>query len=407
MSKRAMDELHETCDKACKILEKTKDGDMLDPRDLKLTELAVNGHLTAAGREVFEELYQRVVVDGNYIKPYLHDIEHITRDHEGYIYYKGIHVEHYDRDYVYSEDAKNSLLELKRRCEFLEHKGIEVSCGNVVWNWETYADEYGAERLKELDTLIGGFRFPYSRVEIYNSGREFTYFACGEVKDLEKIKNHPITQSMIGRYFDNEYEIKVEGFIYGSNNRVEPSMRYLLDTVRGEIESLLKSCHGYLAKHGALEKLPAVKYKTDFAENYEKTKELDALLNSPGRGFAYSVVDVWGDGNYLGKFFTYGTPTLDEIKKHEDYKWMNEAHGAEAVSATTFIYGSGEPLPKEQLPPITEMEKLLSEVHDYLADSGLSQETRRENYNKDVVVNRRVNHSESEYDYDAEDGCEL
>ena len=51
---RNMAEISDTCDKACKILAKTKDGVLLDPQDLKLTESAVNGCLNEAGYEVFE-----------------------------------------------------------------------------------------------------------------------------------------------------------------------------------------------------------------------------------------------------------------------------------------------------------------------------------------------------------------
>ena len=41
MSRERMQaELRETCDKACAILKKTNDGDLLDPSDLKLTEYA-------------------------------------------------------------------------------------------------------------------------------------------------------------------------------------------------------------------------------------------------------------------------------------------------------------------------------------------------------------------------------
>jgi len=129
-------ELSEICDKACAILRNTNDGNLLDPKDLKLTENAVNGFLNDAGIEAFEKLYQLAVVEKSYVKPYLHGIEHITRDHDDYIYYKGIYVEHYNPGYVYSEDAKNNLLELKRRCEFLESKGIEVSAVTAIWDWE-------------------------------------------------------------------------------------------------------------------------------------------------------------------------------------------------------------------------------------------------------------------------------
>jgi hypothetical protein len=35
---RDLDELHATVDKCCEILQRTNDGDELDPADLKLTE---------------------------------------------------------------------------------------------------------------------------------------------------------------------------------------------------------------------------------------------------------------------------------------------------------------------------------------------------------------------------------
>jgi hypothetical protein len=268
---RTQAEISETCEKACAILQKTDDGDLLDPSDLKITEYAVNGYLNEGGREVFEKLYQRVVIDGTYFKPYLHGIQHITHDHEGYIYYKGIHVEHYNHDYVHSEDAKNNLLELKRRCELLERKGIEVSCASAIWGWENHADEYGAERLKELDALLDGAGLTYSRVEIYNSGRTYSYFSCGKVMDIEAIKNHPVTKSMTGRRFDEDYEIRVAAFKY--NNDADKSIIALSSARRrSEIETLLFSCHDYLTRHGTLVELPVVACKTDFAQGYEKTE---------------------------------------------------------------------------------------------------------------------------------------
>ena len=316
---RTQAEIRDTCEKACAILKKTKDGDLLEPQDLKLTEYAVNGFLNEERREIFEKLYQRVVIDENYIRPYLHGIENMSRDHEGYIYYKNMYVEHYDRDYMYSEAAKNELTELKRRCEFLERKGIEVSNSNVIWGWDKYADEHSGEWQKKLDRLIGANALYYSRVEIYNSGREYNYLICGSAGDLEQIKNHPVTQSMVGRYFDNEYQIKIEPFIYESGDKPRKNMILPSDLTRIKIENILPSCHDYLKEQDKLEILPVVTHKTDFAENYEKTKELDSLLNSPGKSLQYSVVDLWSVLNHTQRFFMYGTPTLDEIKKHEVY----------------------------------------------------------------------------------------
>lgn len=77
---RVQAEIKGTCDMACEILEKTNDGNNLDSSDLQIIELAVNGNLNSAGREVFVKLYRRVVID-NYVIPYLHGIEHLTRDH--------------------------------------------------------------------------------------------------------------------------------------------------------------------------------------------------------------------------------------------------------------------------------------------------------------------------------------
>jgi len=402
--RRTQAEIRDICDRACEILKKTRDGDDLDPSDLKLTELAVNCDLNNMGEIMFNELYQSVVVDGTYVKPYLHGIEHITRDHEGYIYYKGIHVEHYDRDWVYSEDAKNNLLELKRRCEFLERKGIEVSCNSVTWGWGNYADEYGAERLKEINALVGKKAFMYSRVEIYNSGRDFVYFVCGTPGTLDDIKNHPVTQGMIGRYFDDEYVIKTETFIY-DNNSADKIIMLGNNSKKSKVESLLPSCHDYMKKHNQLEVSSVKTHKTDFAEGYDNTKKLDALLNAPGRSLQYSVVDIWGRQSNISRSFAYGMPAFDEIKECEEYKRMDELYGVLSVCYTTFLYGSGEPLKNDELPPFEETELVLSDVHDYLIKHDLVQETRWENCMEKFAVNRTPN-NQTEPDYEADGGYE-
>jgi hypothetical protein len=410
MSKeRSMDELHSTCDKACEILKKTNDGDLLDPQDLKITEYAVNGYLNESGREVFDKLYQRVVVDGAYVKPYLHDIEHITRDHEGYIYYKGIHVEHYDHDYVYSEDAKYSLMELKRRCDFLERKGVDVSNGSVIWGWDNHSGEYGAERQKELDALLGreseGLR--YSIVEIYNSGREYKYFICGKPEGPDEIKDHPVTQSMKGRYFDDEYEITVKSFIYGKrlSHKLIP-----IDEIanKTEVERLLASCHDYLMAHDRLNALPEIKHKTDFAEGYERTKLLDSLIDHPGRSLRYSEVFMYGYGSDQTKLYFCGVPTFDEVKAYHEYESMLESYGDRlTVSMTTYQYGNGRPLTPEEMKPLftAPFIETLGEAHYYLQKHDLSREISWKDLTRDIEVNRG-NAYQAEQERDEEEGYE-
>jgi hypothetical protein len=336
----------------------------------------------------------------------LHDIEHITRDHEGYIYYKGIHVEHYDRDWVYSEDAKNSLLELKRRCEFLERKGIEVSSGSAIWGWDNHADEYGAERLKELDSHLKNCSLAYSRVEIYNSGREYSYFVCGPIEDLSEIKDHPVTKSMTGRCFDDEYEITVGNFVHFNGKEVITPDR--IQNI-AEVERLLASCHGYISKKGILHELPAVKYKTDFAEGYAKERLLNDMINSPGRSLQYSEVFMYGYGSDQTKLYFCGTPTFDEVKAYHEYETMLENYGDRlTVSVTTYQYGNGEPpLTPDEMQPLLTVPFIehLGETHCYLQKHDLSREISWKDFTRDLEVNHG-NSYQAEQEDEAGDGYE-
>jgi len=136
---RTLDQLHADCEKACAILQKTNDGGDLDPGHLYLVQSAVNGILTEKGKQAFEDLCRQV--EAGYKKPWFHGIEHMTRDHEGYIYWKGKHVEHYSfyGPKAWEEEGKEAQ-ELARRCRHLESIGVEVNYSHAVWTWEKYAD---------------------------------------------------------------------------------------------------------------------------------------------------------------------------------------------------------------------------------------------------------------------------
>ena len=123
------------CDMACDILRKTNDGDTLDPKDLSLLEGAVNGNLSEYGYQVFSDLHDRVMND-KYARPWFHGVTHLTIDHEGYVYYKGQHVEHYTLSWAYSKEAKEQAVELGRRCELLEAHGHTVNCANAIFAWK-------------------------------------------------------------------------------------------------------------------------------------------------------------------------------------------------------------------------------------------------------------------------------
>src|SRR5659263_283840 len=123
-----------TCDKAIAILQATSDGDKLASIDLSLVESAVNGFLTTEGIKAFNKLHETVAA-GEYKQPWLHGIENMTIDHVGCVYWKGAIVEHYEQPWAYSKEAKESAQELKRRCDILESKGIQLNITTVIWNW--------------------------------------------------------------------------------------------------------------------------------------------------------------------------------------------------------------------------------------------------------------------------------
>ena len=123
-------------DQAIEILQRTNDGDDLSPTHLWLVQEAVNGGLNAKGLAEFEKLYNTCTSEAGYKKPWLHGIEHLTIDHEGFVRWKGKQVEHYESPWSHSEEAKEAAEELARRCRILEARGQEVNTTTAVWNWK-------------------------------------------------------------------------------------------------------------------------------------------------------------------------------------------------------------------------------------------------------------------------------
>jgi hypothetical protein len=125
-------------DKSIQILQLTKDGDSLAPQDLRLVELAVNGGLSEAGIAAFGKLYE-MVLSGTYatMHQWLCGIEHLTRDADGYVYWKGRRAEHYS----FSDNGReaDAAHRLAARCTGLDAVGIPVSMRTA-----TQADCYTA-----------------------------------------------------------------------------------------------------------------------------------------------------------------------------------------------------------------------------------------------------------------------
>jgi hypothetical protein len=245
-----MNELHDTCDKCCAVLERTNDGDDLDPKDLHLTECAVNGFLTEAGLRRFNELHRRVLA-GEYVKPWFHGVEPMTHDHEGYVYYKDMHVEHYSSHYAYSLEAKRDLTELRNQCAYLEKTGAEVSCANAVWGWKKYADAYASENRAALDRALDGAGLTYSKIIVDNNwNNEIEFFVQG-VPDWEDIRKGPEFQDFYNRSdHDHGFEVSVRSYRYGGEKEADGA----------EALACIPSCHDWLRENGLLREVKAQNY---------------------------------------------------------------------------------------------------------------------------------------------------
>ena len=127
-SEPALRTVHEICTAAIEVLRATNDGDDLDSRDLKLTECAVNGFLNPEGVRCFADLLARV--RAGYERPWLHGIENLTQDIEGYVFWRRIQVEHYSfRDFERERTAAHDLGDV---CRALETANIVVTGRSVL-----------------------------------------------------------------------------------------------------------------------------------------------------------------------------------------------------------------------------------------------------------------------------------
>lgn len=122
-------------DRVLEILRATNDGNDLAPRDLSLTELAINRNLSEKGAAAFDKLYSDVCVQRTYdaSKVWFLDLENITRDHAGYIYWRGVPIEHFA--FNSGERMRKAAEHLQSACLTMERFGLAVSSAAVYLSW--------------------------------------------------------------------------------------------------------------------------------------------------------------------------------------------------------------------------------------------------------------------------------
>jgi hypothetical protein len=120
---------HDIAEMVIAILRATDDGDELDPVDLKLVELAINGNLNASGLGRLYALQQNATKPEGYTVPWLFGIEHLTIDLDRNICWKGVAVEHFDHGVWqrpgWREQMRTDAEAVATRCRELEAAGIQ------------------------------------------------------------------------------------------------------------------------------------------------------------------------------------------------------------------------------------------------------------------------------------------
>lgn len=119
-------------EQSIEILRDSRDGEDLDPAHLSLVEAAANNNLTERGVQVFQQLHIEVT-SGKYIKPWLCGVEHVTRDLQGYVYWKENRIEHFTFSAMDAVHLKAITQRLAEKCRHIEALGLPV-CGSTYFN---------------------------------------------------------------------------------------------------------------------------------------------------------------------------------------------------------------------------------------------------------------------------------
>lgn len=85
-----------------------------------------------------------------------HGIEELTKDGEGFVYWRGIQVEHYSYSADKQAQEAESAACLAARCRHIEALGLKVTGSKVIWYWSWFEELTKDEPyLPLLDKLPG------------------------------------------------------------------------------------------------------------------------------------------------------------------------------------------------------------------------------------------------------------
>lgn len=238
-------------DKILTILSKSKDGDELSPQHLKIVEYGANGYLNEQGIELLDEIY-RSVEAGTYRKPYHLDVEFMTYDHEGFIYFKTEQVEHYSHSWAYSMEAKEQLTKLQHQCLYLEGIGELKSAPYMLCNYSMggkFGKDFCQSEKQLLDQLAGGNTILFSKVKLLDNGDNFLLAGSMTEDDIKQSPRY-CDQLLYGK-LEPYTPVAVEVCSYGNGPARNASVTEL---------EYVNSCLDYLQDNELVSQLSQCEY---------------------------------------------------------------------------------------------------------------------------------------------------
>ena len=135
---------------------------------------------------------------------FFHGIEHMTRDHDGYVYYKGFLVDHYRDSWANSIGAKHELIKLKDKCEFFDFSNVVFPISSVKSLEISDYDKHKFNQFRKLLSQYGeNAGVAFSSVTIsdgYGQNIQFLTFPT-TAKELFKT---PIVKDFIAQHKKNQ-----------------------------------------------------------------------------------------------------------------------------------------------------------------------------------------------------------
>lgn len=176
----------------------TDNGKKLPPNIFEMVEYAKDGYCNENGHAQIKTIlmlakagiYNRRTHGQDIFKP--HNVDYITSDSYGNLYYKNRYVGHSDRE-TETVFGKRKLEALQSKCEFLEKCKIKPTSLAVMLPFDFLREEYNRYMYYRLQELIRGRCISFLHIEIRGENREKRYyFLSGE-----------ITRETV---FENEYQ---------------------------------------------------------------------------------------------------------------------------------------------------------------------------------------------------------